>query len=192
MANIYLREVFPTTEDATNGAGVAITRVIQGQSPTTGGPSGGQVNGMTAFAFKDSAGNLVLPQLDATGKILVSTEGGFTVVTGSGSLSGGVTSGYTIIPGTTVVLVSGKTYVDIDMSVSCSRTAEFQLIQNNNGSLSTLADVLVGSGQFTAGPHLQHLQATAGGAGTQQLYVQGVCLDKASALIATICAVQAN
>lgn len=181
---LYLREVFPTLEDSVSGFGVCLTRSQVGDSPA------GR-NGAIGFAFRDSAGNLVLPQLDSSGRLPVSTIDG-NALTGNGTIANGTTSGMTIVPGTTLVLTSGKTYTDLGMSVSCSRTAQFQMIQNNNGSLSTICDVIVGPGQYSFAPYLKNLSVTAGVTGTQQLYIQGVCLDKASALIATVVATQAN
>lgn len=184
--SVDLREVFPILEDSVSGFGVAPTRVIVGDSPVG-------KNGMMVLAFQDVSGNLVLPQLNASGQLPVATGASMipNYLDAQGELSNGTTSGFTVVGSATVTLVAGKSYTDIAMMVSCLRSARAQLIYNNNGSLSTLGDVFVGAGQYTFTMALPNMALTAG-SGTQQLYVQAFNEDKASAIRATVGTSQTN
>jgi len=67
MAALDVKEAFPTTENAA-GLGVTLSNTLEGQD------SAG-LNGAVGFAFKDASGNVILPQLDAQGRVPVSVEG---------------------------------------------------------------------------------------------------------------------
>ena len=64
------KELFSTLKATSGGAGVPLD---QGVDNTTAAAA---LNGAVAFAFKNSAGNVILPQLTATGAVPVTATAG--------------------------------------------------------------------------------------------------------------------
>lgn len=181
-----LREVFPILEDSVSGFGVAPTRVQFGDTPVG-------VNGMMVLAFQDVSGNLVLPQLNSSGQLPVTSSAMVeNYLLGQGEIADGTTSGFTVVPNTTLVLTSGKSYTDIAFQVSCSRSARAQLIYNDNGTLTVLGEVLVGAGQYTYTQALPSFGLIADVSGPQELFVQAFNEDRASPIRCTIGANQTD
>lgn len=71
-----IQELFPTTKDS-NGAGVANDTCQDNTTAASG------ADGQIGFAFKSSAGNVILPQLTAAGAISVDTGAAGTPVDGT-------------------------------------------------------------------------------------------------------------
>jgi hypothetical protein len=184
MPDNDLREVFPILEDSVSGFGVAPTRVQVGASPVG-------ANGMMVLAFQDVSGNLVLPMLNSSGQLPVtSTAVAPTYLLGQDEIGQGTTSGFTVLPGTVLALGNTMSYGNIAMQVSCLRSARAQLIFNDNGTLSVLGDIFVGAGQYTYTMALPNMGIDTGATGPQQLYVQAFNTDKASAIRATVGAIE--
>ena len=176
MANI--REVFPILEDASN-VGAVPTKSQSGDSAS------GKI-GMTAFGFRDSSGNLILPQLTAAGKISVDT----------GASSGTCKSAYGTNAGSLTnvnlgVITLLKGYSGVEASFSCSRAALAEVVWNDNGAETILGWIMTGPGQFTARFDVDCLIFTSGATGTQQLILRALNLDKASNLYGTIAVLEA-
>lgn len=172
----FEREVFPVLENG-SGQGAALSQSQAGDAAT--GKSG-----LTAFAFRDSSGNLVLPQLTATGKVAVDT--GSSVGTCKKAFGKNATGSLTEVTVATITLVNSKSYAEVASDVSCTRTAVYRIVHNNNGSETELGVIVVGPGQFTHNFYQPCLEFTAGASGTQELKVYGINLDKASQLSAAI------
>lgn len=146
----------------------------------TSGDAAAAKVGALGFAFRDSSGNVVLPQLTSTGKLPVDTEaaaGTFKRARGE-EAAGSVGVMVTVA---TLTLTVNKVYSYIRSLVSCRQDSLFQLVHNNNGVETILQDAVLGSGQFSLPVDLQD-QITAGGTGTQQLLIKGQNFSKASAL----------
>ncbi|HEY9705624.1 MAG TPA: hypothetical protein V6C58_24510, partial [Allocoleopsis sp.] len=86
----------------------------------------------------------------------------------------------------TITLTATKSYANIGLVVSCTRTAIYRLVQVNDAVETELAVIVVGAGQFTADFYQPCLEITAGATGTQELKVYGINLDKASQLSSTL------
>lgn len=178
MADI--RESFPTLEDGT-GAGVCATASLVGDSPS------GKVF-MPTIMWKDSSGNLAIPQLTAQGRIPVDTEQVVgTIKRARGTVSAGSLTATNVA---TLSLTATKKYSDISFIVSCRKDAFFQIVQNDNGSQTVLYDVILGPGQLSFQCNLHVDQFTAGTTGTQQLLVVGNNFSTQSALYATVTCVE--
>lgn len=145
-----IRESFPTLEDRVTKAGVAAAASTEGQTPAA-------QTGAIGFSFKDSAGNLILPQLDAQGRLLVSIEGQGTRLRAHGDVAGilpayvspGVYTGMQIVA--QIALTAAKTIGDFAGKVSARKGAYFQLVYSDGGGTSIiLDDTIVDSGQYTA------------------------------------------
>jgi len=175
----FEREVFPVLENA-SGQGAAL-------SQSQAGDAAAGKKGLTAFAFKDSANNLVLPTLSADGKVPVTMDAGGVCLQ---AFAKNATGSLTEVPLATIPLVAGESYSQIAMVVSSTRTSVFRLVQVNDSVETELAVVIVGAGQFTADFYQPCLEIAAGLTGTQELKVFGINLDKASQLSATISCLQ--
>lgn len=173
------RAVFPILADV-SGYGVDVDQMQEGWSPTA-------KNGMIGFAFKDSAGNVVLPQLSPTGQIYVSPASPGTKKKARGEYAAGSATSV-LVTGSTIALTAGKTYVDLNMVCSCRQPSLFQVIWNDNGVETILVDAVVDAGQYTVPVALNDEIFVAGAIGTQELYVKAYnfSASKLSALRATI------
>lgn len=178
MAN--LNEVFKTLVDATTGDGEALISRIEGEA------AAGQ-EGAIGFAFKDSSGNVVLPQLNADGTIAVSFETG-TCLSTSGQVPAG---SLTDVDVATLTLGNSEVYSKIEAIVSATRLTEYTLVWDDNGSETILGRVLVGPGQYTVDIDLACLMFTSGAAGTQELIVRGRNEDVLTCMNAILAASQA-
>jgi hypothetical protein len=179
MADV--REVFPILDDGT-GAGAV-------PSKSEAGDAAAAKIGATAFVFKDSSGNLVLPSLTAAGKISVDAG---AMASGTCKAAYGTDAGsLTDVTLATISLTASKVISDVECSLSCSRSALAKVIWNNNGSETILGWVMTGPGQFTAMLDINCLTFTAGGTGTQELKVKALNLDKAASLYCTVACLEA-
>lgn len=158
MANV--RESFPTLED-TSGEGVVLSQVESGDSPIN-------KNGSIGFAFRDSSGNVVMPQLTAEGKLPVDTEAAAGTEKKAAALAGGSS---TEVEVASITLTVNKVYTDINARVSCFRDAVFRLVQLDNVTETELDYALSGSGQYTNEMGFGLLKITAGSTGTQKIRV---------------------
>jgi hypothetical protein len=179
MADV--REVFPILEDGSN-VGAVLTKSQAGDS------SSGKV-GLTGFTFRDSSGNLVLPQLTAAGKIAVDAGASASGTcksaqgTNAGSLSN-VTLG-------TITLTASKVISDIEAQIACSRSALAEVVWNDDGAETILGWIMTGPGQFTAHLDINCLTFTSGSTGTQQILFRAKNLDKAASLYGTVAVLEA-
>jgi hypothetical protein len=179
MADV--REVFPILENASN-VGVVPSSSASGDSAS------GKV-GMTNFVFRDSSGNLVLPQLTAAGKIAVdsgATASG-TCKSAKGTNSGSLTN----VTLGTITLTAAKVISDVEASLSCSRAALAEIVWNDDGAETILGWIMTGPGQFTATFDVNCLTFTSGATGTQQILFRAKNLDKAASLYGTVAVLEA-
>lgn len=172
----FEREIFPILE--TSG-GVGATA-----SQSQAGDAAAGKRGLTSFGFRDSSGNLVLPQLTATGKIAVDT--GSSTGTCKKAFAKNATGSLTEVVLATIPLTVSKIYAEIATQVSCTRTSVFRLVHNDNGVENELAVQVVGAGQFSHDFYQPCLEFTAGATGTQELKIFGINLDKISQLSSTL------
>jgi hypothetical protein len=172
--------LFRTLKDSSNVAH-AIDKINSGDAP-------GSKNGLLAFGFRDSAGNVVLPQLTAGGAIPVDSNAAMgTPIKIRGENAGSLSA----VAVATLSLTADESYDDIHANVSCLRETLFQLVQIDDATETVLADALVGAGQYSFHFDLGCVSITAGSTGTQSLVVRGINLDKISTMRANVCAYQA-
>lgn len=173
MADI--RESFPTTENSA-GAGIPLTNSVSGSSASG-------ANGLTGFAFQDSSGDWVLPQLDSNGNIKV-IQGPATTLYANGAQAGSGSA----VSIATITLSTSTTYTFLEALGACLRDTLFQVIWDNNSTLTTIAEFYSGSGQYTASIRFQNISFMTGSTGTQTLYIQGTNLNTLSEMRGTIAA----
>ena len=176
----FEREVFPILETS-GGVGAAA-------SQSQAGDAAAGKKGLTAFGFRDSSGNLVLPQLTAAGKLSVDTGAGpGTCLKAFGKNATGSLTEVTVA---TITLANSQTYAQIASMVSCTRTAVYRLIFSDNAAETELAVQIVGAGQFSHDFNQDCLEFTSGATGAQLLIVKGINLDKVSQLSASVSCLQ--
>lgn len=170
-----LRESFPTLESQVDQSGVALAARVEGDTPVA-------MQGSIGFSFKDSAGNVVLPQLNAAGQIPVTSE-----VNGNGKYARGTNAGSgSVVTIASLALTVNKRYENIRALVSCFRDTTFQLIMSDNAVETILADIRCGPGQFTNDIDLGDLEFVAGATGAQLLLIKGKNENANSTMTATV------
>lgn len=166
-----------------NGSGTAeaIDKVESGDAP-------GTKNGLLAFGFRDSSGNVVLPQLTAGGAVIVdSGASAGTMVHARGENAGSLTT----VTIATITLSVTEVYNKIESVGSCLRETLFQIIHNDDGAEEIMGEFLVGAGQFSFHWESQSMSVTAGATGTQQLLLKAKNIDKVSTIRGNLCAFEA-
>lgn len=177
-----LRESFPTLQDETTGEGEALISRIEGEAAAS-------QEGSIGFSFKDSSGNVVLPQLTAAGALPVDTEGVNTnCLDAHGEDAAGSAS---LVDIATITLVASKEAMNIGFQGSCLRAALFQVIQIDDATENVVTEFIVGPGQYTHSDELSCLKITAGATGTQELVLRAKNFDKLSSLRGTVTCEQA-
>ena len=137
--------------------------------------------GLIGFSFKDASGNVVLPQLNAQGKILVDTEEfGGTCLYDYGSNAGSVSAVDIATLDESVVTVS-NIYEKFEVAMSCFRETIWELVYiddaNGTPAETILFDWVTGPGQYFAKFDLKCVQQdTTGGTGDQNLVLRGTNL----------------
>jgi len=151
-----LRTSFVILEDSITQAGVPLHKVLEGDTPAA-------KNALPSLSFKDSAGNLVYPQLDNSGALPVTLEGSKVCKSERGEVVGSAS----FVDIATIVLTNGATYEDLDWVVSCFRDSHFQIVTvydvGGADTETVLADMLVGAGSFTHAGKLKCEAFTAPG-----------------------------
>lgn len=167
----HIRESFPVLEDAVTKVGEALHKSQNGDA------SAGKV-GLTAWVFKDSAGNLVHPQLTPEGKLPVDFQG--AGVPKSGTSDGEVPGALTLTDIAEVSLAVNKTHGRIKAQGSCFKEAIFYLIQVNDAVETILGSFIVGPGQYSFELGLGETEVVTGASGTQKLVLKAKNLTKES------------
>jgi hypothetical protein len=178
------REVFNVLEGELDKLGYALTKSNEGDSPAN-------KDGMTAFAFKDTDGNLVLPQLNPEGALPVTLDAGTTKRARGKVLAGGVTLNTRTLVAS-IPLTAEKIYNKLSAIVTCSRFTSWEVVYvDDDGGTPTeeiLLDGLTGAGAYTAKLGLEIDQFdTIGGTGNQVIKVYAKIEDnKTSDLMASV------
>ena len=161
------REVFTILEDGL-GEGVALDAKSEGDA------SGG-LNGIPTLAFKDSAGNLVRPQLNASGALVVDTGG---VAGTAQSASASVTIAALATEQDVAAVTVGNSE---SISASMAMGGAFQpcvwvLYHDDNSTLNELARFVTGPGDFQHSMCMDNVNFTSGATGTQRLVLRATQL----------------
>lgn len=174
------REVFPVLVDA-SGVGQALTEIKAGDAP-------GTKSGLLGFAFRDSAGNVVLPMLNAEGKLPVTMEG--AGVPKFGTSDGVVAGSLTPVMVAEVALTVNKTYSKVMAKLSCFREAIVSLVQIDDATETVIGHGIVGPGQYDTHIDLGAAEIVAGATGTQKFELRAYNLQKASDFMGHVSALE--
>lgn len=184
MADV--REVFPILADDGTGAGEPAISRIEGE------PAAAK-EGLIGFSFKDSSGNVILPQLTADGKLPVDTEGvAGTCYSAAGEVAAGSS---TLTDVATITGALAKTYSKFGVICSSKRSSLWQLqyVDDAGGTPATtvLAEFVTGPGQMTVCCEISCLiQSTASGTGTQEFKLQAKNFHIDSSLRGTLAMIE--
>jgi hypothetical protein len=173
----HIRESFPILEDAVTKVGEALHKTQNGDA------SAGKV-GSTTWAFKDSSGNMVHPQLTPEGKLPVDFQG--AGVSKSATSDGEVAGSLTLVDICEIALTADKTYGKIHFNSSCFKEAIFYLIQVDDAVETIISHSIVGAGQYSSSIHLGEKEIVAGSTGTQKLILKAKNLSKESDFLGDI------
>ena len=177
-------ELFNTLDDG--GAGAAPKKMQEGDSPSA-------ANGAIGFAFKDSSGNVVLPQLNAAGQIPTTETTAGTCLYANGELAAGNLA-LTDVTNAQIILTVAKTYIEIGGAVSCRHASLFQWVHvDDSGGVTpvetVIAEIIVGPGQYSIFNSIEcFILDTTGGTGVILLKIVAQNFSKLSSLRASIAA----
>lgn len=167
----HLRETFPVIENLATGEGEVLNTANAGEV------AAGK-HGLSAFAFKDSAGNFVHPQLTSEGKLAVDFEGAGIAKTSSSA--GEIVGSLTLTTIAEISLTPSKTHGKILAKGSCFKEALFYLIQVNDAVETIIGHGIVGAGDYNTVIDLGIGEVVAGATGTQKLILKAKNLTKVS------------
>ena len=152
MADV--RESFPTTENG-SGVGVPLSSVQEGDA------SAGK-NAAPGLVAKDNTGDLVYLSTNAAGSLNIAISDGSVSKSSRGTVAGN-TSMTTVC---SIALTAGATYHGLSWVTSCFRDAIYEIVAIDDPAgtpiETILADVLVGSGDFTDSGRLDDVSFVAG------------------------------
>jgi hypothetical protein len=158
------REVFYVLADSTSGEGESWISRIEGEASAA-------IAGGIAFSFKDASGDVVLPQLDAQGRLPVTEEAvAGTCYNEHGELAAG--SATTVkVTGAEIAATVAKVYHNISATGCCLRSSLFEVVHIDDEGVGDteviLEEFIVGAGQFSFQTSLDCLEVdTTGGTGT--------------------------
>jgi len=169
------RAAFPSLEDST-GKGFALAKIISGDAP-------GTKSGQLAFSFRDSSGNVVLPQLNAEGAMPVTLDAGTTKRAGGFIASGSLTAVGSRDSIAEVTATLGKVYNSFSFMASSTREFLYELVHVDDvGVGDTETEIASGystPGQLTIDPKLhKDIFDTTGGTGVQKFILYVTPLQK--------------
>jgi hypothetical protein len=178
MADI--RTVFPILADSSTGAGEPAISRIEGEAAAA-------QEGLIGFSFKDSSGNVVLPQLTSAGALPVDTEGvNFTCLDAYGEDAAPVVDTETDLA--TITLTDATVYNAIWVLVTSSRWSLYRVYWVDDvGGADTESDIgyiHVGPGQFSFCCEMPCKEFTSGT--TSELRVAGTAKNQSSTLRASM------
>lgn len=175
-------EVFNILADSTTGEGEAAISRIEGEAAAS-------IAGLIGFSFKDSSGNVVLPQLTDDGKIPVTSDDPGVHIDGHATVTpAGLDTQTTVI---TLTLVAEKDYSLKFLSAANTFTTFWEIEQTDDATTSIEHAFITGPGHYTEQVNAGCLKFTAGASGTQELTLYGTQLHgPASDMHGTLCVVQ--
>lgn len=148
------------------------------------GDAAANQKGSIGFAFKDSDGDVILPQLDAAGQLPIAINPG-TAIRSIGELAAGSLT-LAAVTNADITLATSKKYNHVAMVCSCRRDSLVQLIQSDATVETVIGEVILGAGQYSFMFALPQDTILSGSTGVQKLLVKGMNFDKLSSLRATI------
>lgn len=177
-----LRTSFMVLEDSGSQAGVPLHKALEGDAIAA-------KNAQGALVAKNGANFAYLKVDPTTGALITTNEGAGICNRAKGELSAGSATLATVT-GALITLVAGSVYNEIDFIFASRRDSLFQIVWDDGGVETILAEVIVGSGAYTVSSQLHCVSFTAGATGVQQLKIFAKNFEALSSLRASITANQ--
>ena len=173
-----LRTVFPILADSVTFAGEPAISRIEGEAAAS-------IAGLIGFSFKDASGNVVLPQLTASGAIPVDTEASnVSCLNDAGEDAAPVVDTETDVA--TVSLTASTTYRVVSFVVTSTRWALYRVywVEDVGGTPveHDLAWSHVGPGQYTVCCTMDCSEFTTPVTVASELRIGGTARDQVSTL----------
>lgn len=160
-----LRTSFPMLEDAVTAAGLALHKVLEGDAAAA-------KNALAGLIARNGAALAYLKVDPTTGALIVTSEGSKICRTKRGTATGSTA----FVDVAVYTLANSKSYEDLNWVVSCFRDAVYEIVyvEDVGGTPieMILADILVGSGDFTDSGALKCATFTTPGAGVNELRIR--------------------
>ena len=174
-------EIFNILGNSSTGEGQFAVSRIEGEVAAA-------IRGLVGFAFKDSNGNVVLPQLTTDGKLPVSSDAAGVHSESQGTVTP-VVAARTLVA--TATLTISKTYQLKFLSVASTQTVLWEVEQTDDATDTVRHKLITGSGQYTEQVNAGCLEFEAGASGTQEVKIYGTQVKgSASDMHGTICLLQ--
>lgn len=173
-----MQSIFKILLDAAGDA-FALSKVIIGQAIN------GTINGIAAFAFRDSSGQATMPQLNSEGAVVVSTDAGTTIAAPAGTKTASQmeTAGVGVrVEITKLALNVGKTYTKLSANVTATRWTKFEVVKIEDVGGTPVEEILgyavidAGQTNFKIGLDADKFN-TDGTTNTKELYLYASHLD---------------
>lgn len=175
-------EVFNILADSVTGEGEAAISRIEGEAAAS-------IAGLIGFSFKDSSGNVVLPQLTDDGKISVTFDDPGVHIDDQATVTpAGLDTKTTVV---TLTLTASKEYSLKFLSAANTFTTFWEIEQTDDATTTTEHAFITGPGHYTEQINAGCLKFVAGATGTQELILSGTQLHgPASDMHGTMCVTQ--
>ena len=161
------RETFTIIEDATAEGQALLSRQDGVTSAATG-------NHMGVLAFKDSTGNDVKPQLNASGQMPVTFASSGVPASNSAQVT---MAALATEQDVAVITLAVDDVVEANMAMgSAFQDMVWVLYHDDNATLNELARFVTGAGDFSHVSNLSNIVFTAGASGTQRLVLRATQL----------------
>jgi hypothetical protein len=170
------REAFPILENPSQ-QGATLSKSENGDS------SAGKV-GLTSWVFKDSAGNLVHPQLTTEGKLQVTSEG--AGVPKAAASVAEIPGSLTLTTIAEVALTPSKTHGKIHANLSCFKETIAYLTITDDVTVTRIGSIILGPGQYSFHLDLGNKEFVTGATGTQKITLQAKNAFKTSDFLGDI------
>lgn len=139
-----VKEAFATLQDDATAAGLALISRVEGDVAAA-------KRGSIGFAFKDAAGNVVLPSLDALGNIKIALMYP-PPLSAKGELAAGSLTAIDVT-GASITLALAKVYTNLAFAVCCRSDSLFQVVHVNDSAgtpvETVVCEAIVGPGNYT-------------------------------------------
>lgn len=177
-----MQSLFKILQNVSTEISEALAKINQGDAIN------GTKNGLLAFAFRDSSGNAITPQLNPEGALLVTHDAGTTLRARGSVLKASLTKDVESLIAT-VPLTLEKVYNKPSLIYSCFRDIKFRvvLVDDAGGTpvLTTIYEGILGAAEIYEDVALKHdTFSTVGGTGTQELRLYATPLDVTSDIFA--------
>ena len=173
------RTSFMILEDSSTEAGLPLHKRADGDAAAG-------TNAHAALVAKDDSGNLIYLRTTAGGALITDTGASTGICKKSrGELAAGSAT-IAAVTSASITLLASTPYSEVGFVVSSRRDSLFQIIFDDNGSETILAEIIVGSGAYTVSDQLHCLSFTSGATGTQSLKVKAKNFEALSSLRASV------